>query len=163
MSVEVHNESGYALDEIGVVALARYVLDRMKVDPLVDTTIFLVDADTIAVENETHMGKLGPTDVLAFPIDDLTEERGRVRPGDGDPPPPTILGNILICPQVAASQAAVAGHSVVAEIELLATHGILHLLGYDHGDVEEEREMFGLQARLLADWRADHPNNRMSG
>ena len=153
MSVEVHNESGAAVDEVGVVALARYVLHRMQVDPLVDTTIFLVDPDTIAVENETHLGKPGPTDVLAFPIDDLTEEHGRVRPGDGDPPPPTILGNILICPQVAESQASVAGHTTFQEIELLATHGILHLLGFDHGDAEEEREMFGLQNQLLADWR----------
>ena len=154
MSVEVHNESGAEVDEVAVVALARYVLHRMQVDPLVDTTIFLVDPDTISVENETHMGKPGPTDVLAFPIDDLTEEHGRVRPGDGAAPPPTILGNILICPQVAASQASAAGHATFQEIELLATHGILHLLGFDHGDAEEEQEMFGLQTKLLTDWRA---------
>ena len=153
MSVEVHNESGAKVDEIALVGLARFVLGQMEVDPIVDTTIFLVDADTIAVENETHMGKAGPTDVLAFPIDDLSEERGRVRPGDGDPAPPTILGNILICPQVAAVQARTAGQSAQEEIEMLCTHGLLHLLGFDHAEADEEREMFGLQGELLAKWR----------
>lgn len=152
MSVEVHNESGAPVDEVSLLALARFVLGQMEVDPLVDTTIFLVDADTIAVENETHMGKSGPTDVLAFPIDDLSEERGRVRPGDGDPAPPTILGNILICPQVAAEQAKAAGQSAQQEIEMLCTHGILHLLGFDHAEPDEEIEMFGLQRELLVRW-----------
>src|ERR1700712_1471171 len=140
MSIEVHNESGAVVDEIAVLELATYMLAALEVDPFVDTTIFLVDADTIAVENETHMGKQGPTDVLAFPIDDLSEERGRIRPGDGDPAPPTILGNILICPQVAAAQAGAGGNTPHQEIEMLCTHGILHLLGYDHAEPEEERE-----------------------
>jgi ssRNA-specific RNase YbeY (16S rRNA maturation enzyme) len=63
---------------------------------------------------------------------------------------------VVICPQVAAAQARRARHGVADEIELLCTHGILHLLGYDHGDAKEHAAMFGLQDRLLASWRAEH-------
>jgi probable rRNA maturation factor len=61
----------------------------------------------------------------------------------------------VICPQVAAAQARRARHSVGDEIDLLCTHGILHLLGYDHADAREHAAMFGLQDRLLASWRAE--------
>ena len=63
-------------------------------------------------------------------------------------------GDVVICPQVAAAQAEQAGHAAEDEIDLLCTHGILHLLGYDHADPEEHAKMFGLQDRLLASWRA---------
>jgi len=82
--------------------------------------------------------------------------RRHVGPGGEDPgPDPALLGDIVLCPQVAATQAKQAGHSAQAEMELLTVHGILHLLGYDHADPEEEAEMFGLQGQLLTDWRAD--------
>ncbi|MFD0889195.1 rRNA maturation RNase YbeY, partial [Streptosporangium algeriense] len=64
---------------------------------------------------------------------------------------------VVLCPQVAAKQAAEAGHSTEAELELLCTHGILHLLGYDHAEPEEHKEMFGLQGELLESWRKVRP------
>jgi probable rRNA maturation factor len=63
----------------------------------------------------------------------------------------------VLCPEVAAQQAARAGHDLASELELLCTHGILHLLGYDHADEAEHATMFGLQDKLLAQWRAEHP------
>jgi probable rRNA maturation factor len=89
------------------------------------------------------MGESGPTDVLSFPMDEL-------RPGrDGAPSGPGLLGDVVLCPEVARSQAVVAGHTVAEELLLLTAHGVLHLLGYDHAEPDEEREMFDLQRRLL--------------
>jgi probable rRNA maturation factor len=89
------------------------------------------------------MDEPGPTDVLSFPMDEL-------RPGsDLLPSPEGILGDIVVCPQVAAEQALKAGHSTMDEILLLVTHGMLHLVGFDHAEPEEEKEMFGLQKQFL--------------
>lgn len=151
MSVEVANESGAAVDETALVALARHVLGEMGVHPLAELSVLLVDADTMGRLHERWMGEPGPTDVLAFPMDELETGRG---PDDEDEPPPALLGDVVLCPEVAGRQAAAGGHSARDELHLLCTHGILHLLGYDHGDAEEEREMFARQADLLSSWRA---------
>jgi probable rRNA maturation factor len=82
-------------------------------------------------------------------MDELHDQRDDVESPDA---PPTLLGDVVLCPVVAAAQAQEAGHSMEAELHLLCTHGILHLLGYDHADPAEEREMFAEQARLLAGW-----------
>jgi probable rRNA maturation factor len=89
------------------------------------------------------MDEPGPTDVLSFPMDEL-------RPGTEDVPTPAgLLGDIVLCPQVAETQAAAAKHSTMDELILLTTHGLLHLLGFDHAEPEEKREMFGLQNDLI--------------
>lgn len=148
MSIEVIDESGAGLDVRRLSGLSRFVMDRMRVHPLAELCIKAVDEDTIAQLNEQWMDKQGPTDVLSFPMDEL-------RPGLVDSEPEEgVLGDLMLCPAVAARQAAEAGHSTEAEIELLTVHGILHLLGYDHAEPEEHREMFGLQDELLAEWRA---------
>ncbi len=151
MSVEVANESGSAVDETRLVGLARHVLAEMGVHPLAELSILLVDPDTMARLHERWMGESGPTDVMAFPMDELETGRG---PDEDDDPPPALLGDVVLCPEVARRQAAAAGHSAADELHLLATHGILHLLGYDHGEAEEEREMFARQAELLGSWRS---------
>lgn len=80
-----------------------------------------------------------------------------LRPGrDGQPSANGLLGDVVVCPEVAARQAVTAGHSTADEILLLTTHGILHLLGFDHAEPDEEREMFELQRRLLLSFLADH-------
>lgn len=151
MSIEILDESGRALDVRRLAALSRFVMDRMRVHPLAELCIKAVDEATIAELNEQWMEKEGPTDVLAFPMDEL-------RPGLVDEEPEEgVLGDLVLCPDVAARQAAAAGHSTEAEIELLTVHGILHLLGYDHAEPEEHKEMFGLQDDLLAAWRASVP------
>ncbi len=149
MTIEVLNESGHDLDIKGLAALSRFVMDRMRVHPMAELCIKAVDEPTIAELNERWMEKEGPTDVLAFPMDEL-------RPGlVNEDPEEGVLGDLVLCPDVAERQAATAGHSTTAEIELLTVHGILHLLGFDHAEPDEHKEMFGLQAELLAGWRAN--------
>jgi probable rRNA maturation factor len=153
MSIEVLDESGRDVDVRELSRLARFALDRMRVHPQAELCIKLVDEATIAELNEQWMEKAGPTDVLAFPMDEL-------RPGFVDEEPEEgVLGDLVVCPAIAERQAeearakGQAGYGTSDEIDLLTVHGILHLLGYDHAEPEEHREMFGLQARLLAEWQ----------
>ena len=146
MTIEVLNESDVELDVDHLARLARFVMDRMRVHPQAELCIKAVDEDTIAQLNEQWMEKAGPTDVLAFPMDEL-------RPGEVDEEPEEgVLGDLILAPAIAEKQGEAAGHGLVAEFELLTTHGILHLLGYDHAEPEEHREMFELQAELLQAW-----------
>ena len=143
MSIEVNNESGYATDEAEFAALGRYVLDALHVHPQSDLSILLVGTDVMSELHVQWMDEPGPTDVLSFPMDEL-------RPGlDGEVTPAGLLGDVVLCPEVAVVQAREAGHSTMEELLLLTTHGILHLLGYDHEEPEEEKEMFALQRQLL--------------
>jgi probable rRNA maturation factor len=143
MSIEVNNESGHEVDEAEFAALARFVLDQMHVHPQTDLSILFVDTEVMTDLHIKWMDEPGPTDVLSFPMDEL-------RPGRADEPTPAgLLGDVVLCPEVAVEQARTAGHSTVEELLLLTTHGILHLLGYDHAEPEEEKEMFGLQRQLL--------------
>jgi probable rRNA maturation factor len=148
VSIEILNESGAELDVQRLAALSRFVMDRMRVHPQAELCVKAVDEATIAELNERWMEKQGPTDVLAFPMDEL-------RPGLVDEDPEEgVLGDLVLCPDIAARQGEAAGHGTLAEIELLTTHGILHLLGYDHAEPEEHAEMFGLQDEILGEWRA---------
>ena len=157
MSIEVLNESGADVSVKELSRLSRFVMDRMRVHPLAELCIKVVDEDTIATLNEQWMEKTGPTDVLAFPIDEL-------RPGlVNEDPEEGVLGDLVLCPAVAERQAAEAGHRTEDELDLLTVHGILHLLGYDHADPEEHREMFGVQARLLAEWQGVRRGETLPG
>ena len=148
MSIEIIDESGLDLDVQRLAALSRFVMDRMRVHPQAELCVKAVDEATIAQLNQQWMDKEGPTDVLAFPMDEL-------RPGLVDEEPEEgVLGDLVLCPEIAARQGETAGHGTLAEIELLTTHGILHLLGYDHAEPEEHAEMFGLQDEILGEWRA---------
>ncbi len=143
MSIDVLNETDVTLDEIELIDCARYVMERMHVHPQAELCLRLVDEPTMAVLHEQWMDLPGPTDVMSFPMDEL-------RPGrDGVPPEEGVLGDIVLCPTVAARQALEAGHATAEELLLLTTHGILHLLGFDHAEPDEEREMFELQRQLL--------------
>jgi probable rRNA maturation factor len=150
MSIEIANESGVEVDSDAILAVARHALDEMGVNPLAELSILLVDADYMAELNHRWMDGEGPTDVLAFPMDEGSVDHG---PGESAGEP-ALLGDIVLCPEVAAKQAAGVGHSTADELALLTVHGTLHLLGYDHAEPDEEREMFGLQSRLLESWRS---------
>ncbi len=155
MSIEIANESGVDVAEAALAQLARHVLDEMGVHPLAELSVLLVDEPAMAELHVRWMDEDGPTDVLAFPMDELRPPRtGGLEPEDDPSGLPALLGDVVICPQVAAAQARGAKHSVGDEIDLLCTHGILHLLGYDHAEPPERAEMFGLQDRLIASWRA---------
>ena len=155
MSVEVSNESGIEVDEVRLVALSRHVLDAMRIHPLAELSILLVDEGEMANLHERWMDEPGPTDVLSFPMDELRP--GRVDTDPDDDADPGMVGDVVLCPAVAEKQGKEAGHSVQDELELLCTHGILHLLGYDHAEPDEHREMFGLQQQLLTAWRSGRP------
>ena len=153
MSIEVLEESGSQVDARRLARLSRFVLDRLRVHPQAELCIKIVDEETIAALNEKWMDKTGPTDVLAFPMDEL-------RPGlVNDEPEEGVLGDLVLCPAIAGRQADEAraqgqtGYTSTDEVDLLTVHGILHLLGYDHAEPDEHAEMFGLQARLLAEWQ----------
>jgi probable rRNA maturation factor len=143
MSIEVNNESAIEVDESALQRLATYAFDIMHVHPDAELAIVLVDEAAMEQLHVQWMDEPGPTDVLSFPMDEL-------RPGTEDQPTPAgLLGDIVLCPQVAQAQAETAGHSMMEELLLLTTHGILHLLGFDHAEPEEEKEMFGIQRDIL--------------
>ena len=154
MSVEVLNETEYPADAPELVALSRYVMEELKVHPQADLCITLVDEPAMETLHQQWMDLPGPTDVMSFPMDELRPGRDDAEPSEG------VLGDIVLCPSVAAKQAKDAGHATEEELLLLPTHGILHLLGF--ADVklagasalwltpaDEEREMCELQQQLL--------------
>src|ERR1700722_15668059 len=151
MSIEVANEAGRDVPEDELISVARFVIDKMNVHPEAELSMVLLDSTSMADLHMRWMDLPGPTDVMSFPMDEL-EPGGRP---DTPEPGPAMLGDIVLCPEFAAEQAAAAGHSLGHELALLTIHGVLHLLGYDHGDKDEEKEMFGLQDRLLEEWVAE--------
>jgi probable rRNA maturation factor len=154
MSVELNNESGIPVDEAAVQRLVTFGLDLLHVHPDADVAILFVDEAAMEQLHVQWMDEPGPTDVLSFPMDEL-------RPGTDDAPTPAgLLGDIVVCPQVAEAQAKTAGHSVLDEIKLLTAHGLLHLLGFDHAEPEDEREMFGVQRDILVGFAVQEKQQR---
>lgn len=151
MSIEVSNESGLDVSEEELISVARFVIRRMNVNPAAELSMVLLDANAMADLHMRWMDLPGPTDVMSFPMDEI-EPGGRP---DAPDPGPSMLGDIVLCPQFAADQAAAAGHSLGHELALLTIHGVLHLLGFDHAEPDEEKEMFALQRRLLEEWVAE--------
>jgi probable rRNA maturation factor len=153
MSIEINNESVIAVDEATLQRLAIYTLDQLHVHPDADLSIVLVDEAAMEQLHVQWMDEPGPTDVLSFPMDEL-------RPGTEDAISPAgLLGDVVLCPQVAAAQAETAGHSALDELLMLTVHGILHLLGFDHAEPAEEKEMFGLQRDILIGFTMDERRN----
>ncbi|HEX7355635.1 MAG TPA: rRNA maturation RNase YbeY [Mycobacteriales bacterium] len=152
MTVFVANESGVPLETAQLSDLLRFALDTLGVHPQAEVSLLAVDLDAMAGLHEKWMDEPGPTDVLSFPMDELTEhgswEQAPSRPG------PALLGDIVVCPEFAVRQAAERGHPFLHEIHILVVHGLLHLLGYDHGDPDQEKEMFARQERIVAAFEA---------
>lgn len=144
--IDITNESGSPADEEGLVGLATFALDRLRIHPSSELSIILVDEDTMEAYHEKFMGLPGPTDVLSFPMDEMRA------PGDDEDPPSGLLGDIVLYPTVTARQAAENGRTPDGEAEYLLIHGLLHLLGHDHAEPEEKRVMFGLNDEIIAAW-----------
>ncbi|MCL2802819.1 MAG: rRNA maturation RNase YbeY [Micrococcales bacterium] len=143
MAIDVLNETTTQVDETEFMALGRFVLDAMGVHPQADLVISLIDAKAMAELHQRFLNEEGPTDVLSFPMDEL-------RPGSGEQSgQPGVLGDVVVCPEVAARQAQELGHSATEEMLVLTVHGILHLLGFDHAEGGQHDAMFALQRKLL--------------
>lgn len=145
--IDVNNESGGDADEVRLIELARFALDQLRIHPLAELSILLVDEEAMSAYHEKYMGEPGPTDVLSFPMDELRPPRD-----EDDEPEPGVLGDIVLCPAVTSRQAAENGRTPQAEEDYLLIHGVLHLLGYDHAEPEEKAEMFGLTDKIIARW-----------
>lgn len=146
MTVELNNESGEQVDTTALVELAGFALTRLRIHPLAELSVVLVDEETMSAYHERFMGEPGPTDVLSFPMDELRA------PAEDEDPPEGLLGDIVLCPAVTSRQAAEHGRSAEQEAEYLLVHGLLHLLGHDHAEPEEKKAMFDLKDAILADW-----------
>lgn len=154
MTIEITNETDFApIKELDYIKLAQLVLNDQKVDLDVDINIVFVDEKTSAIMHQEWMGLEGPTDVLSFPVDEIRPgyiiggKNGKIR--DSQELVDATLGDIVICPSYAQKQCQNSGHTTHEEMLLLTIHGILHLLGYDHEELNEKKEMFDLQKRLL--------------
>ncbi|MDY0909652.1 rRNA maturation RNase YbeY [Microbacterium sp. CFBP9034] len=148
MTIEINNESGVQVDETVLLRLMENNFSELHISADADVAILLVDEGAMEALHVQWMDEPGPTDVLSFPMDEL-------RPGTEDAPTPAgLLGDIVLCPQVAETQAVTAKHSTMDELVMLTTHGLLHLLGFDHAEPDEEREMFGLQRELITAFQA---------
>lgn len=149
MSIDVNNESEFEADEKDLADQAAFMLRKLHINPAAELSILLVGEVAMAALHERFMDEPGSTDVLSFPMDELRAGTPGELSAEG------ILGDIVICPEVAIRQAQVAGHTTEVEMRLLLTHGILHLLGHDHAEPDEHKVMFGLQAELLLEWEIE--------
>jgi probable rRNA maturation factor len=152
VTVDINNESGLEADSPGLVRLATFALDQLRIHPLAELSILLVDEDTMSAYHQKYLGEPGPTDVLSFPMDELRP------PDDDEEPPAGLLGDVVLCPAVTARQAQEHSRSAEAEAEYLLVHGLLHLLGYDHAEPDERAEMFSLTDKIIAAWAAVRPD-----
>jgi probable rRNA maturation factor len=141
MTIEVTNTSGQLVPSAEMTSLMTHAMIALDLNPECDLNIAFVEDDYMTELHIKWMDEPGTTDVLSFPMD-MPEEPGEA----------VTLGDIVISPVVAAAQALTQGHSTEHEIYILATHGLLHIIGYDHADKAEEKTMFDLQEKIVTDW-----------
>lgn len=135
-------ESFAAFDEKTIERLVKFAFSELHVSQETELSIAVVGEEEMERIHLEWMDLSGPTDVMSFPMDEM-------RPGSAENLASGVLGDIILCPTVAAEQAQRAGHSTLDEFCLLTVHGILHCLGYDHATAEEEAEMFSIQRDVL--------------
>jgi probable rRNA maturation factor len=141
MTIEVTNTSGQLVPTAEMTSLMTHALNALDLNLDCDLNIAFVEDDYMTELHVKWMDAPGTTDVLSFPMD-MPEEPGEA----------VTLGDIVISPVVAAAQAMNQGHSTEHEIYILATHGLLHIIGYDHADKTDEKIMFDLQEKIVTDW-----------
>jgi probable rRNA maturation factor len=141
MTIEITNRSGALVPETEMISLLNFGISYMELNPECEISMTFVNPQEMEELHIKWMDEAGPTDVLSFPMD-MPENPGDI----------VTLGDIVIAPAVAAKQAVEAGHSTEHEIFILATHGLLHILGYDHVDSDEEKVMLALQEKIVKEW-----------
>ena len=143
MKIELINDSAYKCDENGIKSLADFTLGKLGIHPDSELSIRLVNEDEITQLHIKWMDLPGATDVLSFPMDEMKPNSASNGPG--------VIGDIVLCPAFAEKNGK---QSLADELQLLTVHGVLHLLGYDHEELEEEKHMFGLQEEYLKQWQS---------
>lgn len=137
---DIINNSGYEVEELKILEkYIKYITKKLKIENSI-FNIILVDEAEIHELNKNYRGVDRKTDVITFALEDGNSYRN---------PEIRLLGDIYLCIPVAYEQSEIYGHSKLREICFLSTHGVLHLLGYDHMNETEEKEMFSLQEELL--------------
>jgi probable rRNA maturation factor len=151
-------QDAHPVDTIRWVRLCEQVLEAEGVRGDAELSLLFIDEQAMADLNGRFLGKGGPTDVLAFPIDEEPPEGGRSPDSGGSGPGyapsepsdlPTMLGDVVICPAVAERNAPTHAGTYDDEVALLIVHGILHLMGMDHIDEEEATVMERREQELL--------------
>ena len=142
MAIEITNTSGQLVPSSELTSLITLAMAVLKLNSECDLNVGFIDDDYMTELHIKWMDEPGSTDVLSFPMDMPENEEDIV-----------TLGDIMISPAFAAVQAKSAGHSVEHEIFILAIHGLLHIIGYDHADPAEERVMFALQEEIVENWK----------
>jgi probable rRNA maturation factor len=141
MTIEVINTSGQLVPTTEINSLLTFALLELELNLECEINVSFVEDDYMTELHIKWMDEPGTTDVLSFPMD-MPETPGEA----------VTLGDIVISPVVAAEQAKAQGHSIEHEIYILAIHGLLHIIGYDHADKAEEKVMFDLQEKIIKDW-----------
>lgn len=147
MPILFENASAVPCPEAELTALAAHAMEYMNLDSRLELSILAVDEGEMERLHLEWMDEPGPTDVLSFPIDEI-------RSGAPFIEGKSILGDVVLCPAVAKEQAERAGHGTERELQILLVHGILHLIGFDHAEPQEEAEMFGLQNKIIEMWKS---------
>ena len=143
MAIDILNRSGIACPEEKLISLLAFGISELDLSPECDLNLLLVDETEMADLHLKWMDEPGPTDVLSFPMDELQPHSKEVG----------ILGDIVLCPAIAKIQVEDAGHDFERELSILSVHGLLHIVGYDHATMEDEKEMFKLQESIVDRWQ----------
>jgi probable rRNA maturation factor len=144
MNVFVANEQDLDVDIDRTSALARHALEAEKVGEGTELSVLYVSSDHMQQLNKRYAGHDYATDVLAFPLMEEDDE------GEGH----QLLGDVVICPDVAKENAAKLGHEISIELDTLLVHGTLHLLGYDHQNDVDKKKMDDRMTEVLASFEA---------
>lgn len=142
MSIELTNKSSTSTYDDAILSVAGFALEKMGIHPDSDLSISLVNEDEMEALHIEWMDLPGPTDVLSFPMDEMRPFTSAKGPG--------LVGDIVLCPDFASKQIKT---TLEDELALLTIHGVLHLIGYDHLDKDEEKTMFALQDKILMEWQ----------
>ncbi len=142
MKIDLVNNSSVQCNESAIASVSEFALKKMGIHQESELGIRFVNEDEMSQLHVKWMDLEGPTDVLSFPMDELKPNSAANGPG--------VIGDIVLCPTYAEKNGK---QSLEKELELLTVHGVLHLLGFDHEDVDDEKKMFALQEEILKEWR----------
>jgi probable rRNA maturation factor len=142
MKIDLVNNSSFKCNESAIASISEFALNKMGIHQESELGIRFVNEDEMSQLHVKWMDIAGPTDVLSFPMDELKPNSAADGPG--------VIGDIVLCPAYAEKNGK---QSLEKELELLTVHGVLHLLGFDHENINDEKEMFALQEEILKEWR----------